>query len=295
MHSIMIAIAFTLAWWLRLRWRAHRLSWSDSWWQALFLFLFPFLLILMTAASILAMGASGKMFGFWAGWFSYYCAVCFLVWAVILLLQQAITGAKLVREVRTYPLIKIGDKSCRVPDITTLFAAQIGFWEPELVVSQAMLDRLDAAHLEAVIAHEEAHAHYRDTFWFFWLGWARKLTVWLPNTENIWQELLCLRELRADSWSVQKIDPLLLAESLLLVMDLPSVSESILSAGLSCIAPGNQLTQRLEALLNQDCKDNDGNRISYGDRNRLESLTKWWFWLGLAGAFLPLAVIPFHV
>ena len=293
MHSIMIAIALGLAYAIRLRWWAIPLSCYNSWQRSLFLFLFPFLLLLMTAASIVWMGASGQMFGLWAGWFSYSCALSFLGWAAIVFLQQALTGARLVREVRTYPLIKIGDKDCRVPDIQTLFAAQIGFWQPELVLSQAILNRLDSAHLDAVIAHEEAHYYYRDTFWFFWLGWVRQLTKWLPNTENIWQELLCLRELRADRWSTQKIDPLLLAESLLLVMDVPSVSESILCAGLSCVAPSNQLTQRLEALLAQPLAC-DGSACQ---RHRTTEIYPpiLGFWISFAGAFLPLAAIPFHV
>jgi Zn-dependent protease with chaperone function len=45
------------------------------------------------------------------------------------------------------------------------------------------------------LAHEQAHAHYRDTFWFFWLN---VLTSWLPHTEALWQEILFLREIRAD-------------------------------------------------------------------------------------------------
>lgn len=293
MHSIMIAIGLSLAYAIRLRWLAIPLSWYNSWQRSLFLFLFPFLLIVMTAASIVWMGASGQMFGLWAGWFSYYCALSFLGWAAIVFLQQALAGVRLVQEVRTYPLIKIGDKYCRVPDIKALFAAQIGFWQPELVLSQSLLNRLDSSHLEAVIAHEEAHYYYRDTFWFFWLGWVRQLTNWLPNTENIWQELLCLRELRADRWSAQKIDPLILAESLLLVMDVPSVSESILCAGLSCVAPSNQLTQRLEALLAQPLE-------CYGSFCQRDRTTENYppilgFWISFAGAFSPLAAIPFHV
>jgi len=74
------------------------------------------------------------------------------------------------------------------------------------------LDTLDNAHLDAVIAHEQAH-FYWDTFWFFWLGWV--LHCHCCNTESLWQELLILREVRADHWAAQQVDPLLLAESLL--------------------------------------------------------------------------------
>jgi len=98
-----------------------------------------------------------------------------------------------------------------------LFAAQVGFWEPQLVVSRGLLTRLDPEHLRAVVIHEQAHRHYRDTFVFFWLGWIRTLAIGLPQTRRLWQELVVLRELRADRWAAQRIDPLVLAEALVQV------------------------------------------------------------------------------
>uniref|UniRef100_A0ACD5H1Y5 M48 family metalloprotease n=1 Tax=Desertifilum tharense IPPAS B-1220 TaxID=1781255 RepID=A0ACD5H1Y5_9CYAN len=37
-------------------------------------------------------------------------------------------------------------------------------------MAQGLLDRLTPEQLNAVLTHERAHSHYRDTFWFFWLG-----------------------------------------------------------------------------------------------------------------------------
>jgi Zn-dependent protease with chaperone function len=89
----------------------------------------------------------------------------------------------------------------RVLDNPIPFSALIGFWQPELIVSQGLLNTLDQDHLEAVFKHEQGHYYYRDTFWFFWLGWVRSISAWLPNTEALWQELLLLREMRADRWA----------------------------------------------------------------------------------------------
>lgn len=117
-----------------------------------------------------------------------------------------------------------------------LFAAQIGFWRPHLVLSQGLFDTLTLTQLEAVITHELAHVHYCDTFWFFWLGCVRRVTGWLPYTETIWQELLLLRELRADSWAAQRVEPepLVLVESLLEVVKAP-----LTNLALHCAAFGS--------------------------------------------------------
>ena len=184
-----------------------------------------------------------------------------------------------MKKTSTYCRRNIRGILVRILDTNALFTAQIGFWHPELVVSEGLLQTLDSAHLEAVFAHEEAHYYYRDTFWFFWLGWVRSCTAWLPNTEALWQELLVLRELRADARAAQQVDPLLLAESLLLVVSvLPAPCESFCAA-LSAVAPRSRLEERIEALLAQPEEQSSINR---------------WFWLWLLLAFLPLLSVPFH-
>ena len=102
-----------------------------------------------------------------------------------------------------------------------------------------MLDALDRPHLDAVLAHEQAHVYYRDTFWFFWLGWIRSFTIWLPNTEAVWQELLLLRELRADRQATEQVDFLLLAESLLIVAQNPLLASPAISANLHEFGAGD--------------------------------------------------------
>ncbi len=279
MHLAMILIATGLAWSLRWNWSIPKGRWTERWLLALFLFLFPPLLLIMTAISVLCMGPQGQMVGPSAGWFSYLLALGFLGWGGVFCLKQASEGWRSVRQVRSYPQLDIKGRLCRVLDTTVLFAAQIGFWQPELVVSKGLLNTLDSAHLDAVIAHELGHHYYRDTFWFFWLGWIRSFTVWLPNTEALWQELLVLRELRADGWAIERVDALLLAESLLLVVSNPSMQSENFCAAFSRVAPRNRLTERIEAL--------------FAEPETTES-TNLWFLTWWLLAFFPLVAVPFH-
>ena len=98
------------------------------------------------------------------------------------------------------------------------------------------------------------------------------------------QELLRLRELRADWQASQKQDPLLLAESLLIITK--AVAERPFNAPYQKIAipldgamPVHRLSERIECLL-----DNTETAI---DR-------RWWNWIWIVLTFLPLAMIPLH-
>ena len=280
MHLMMIVAALGLAWSVRGSWSDSQGEWSKRWQRSLLLFLFPPLLLIMTTVAVLCMGPQGRMVGFSAGWFSYLLALGFFGLVGILGIKQALQGWRSVKQTRTYPLQEFADRFGRVLDTPVLFSALIGFWQPELVVSQGMLNTLAPTHLDAVIEHEQAHYYYRDTFWFFWLGWVRVCTAWLPNTEALWQELLLLRELRADRWAAQKVDPLLLAESLLMVVSYPVMPMTSVCAAFSDVAQTNRLTQRIEALLAES-------------ESPPQPKARWsWIWLLLT--FLPLATVPFH-
>ena len=277
MHLTMILAALGLALFLRSSYHGSIGSWRDRSERALLLFLFPPLLLMITGLAVLCMGPQGEMIGMQAGWFSYLLTLGLLGFAGVKCLQLAKEGRRSMFQVRTYPLQDIRGKKSRVLDTPALFSALIGFWQPELVVSQGLLDTFDHAHLDAVLAHEQAHYYYRDTFWFFWLGWVRDCTAWLPNTESLWQELLLLRELRADSWATQQVDPLVLAEALLRVVSATSLmpSESFCAAFSSVVQ--NRLGERIEALLAAEATPQQN---------------KSWRWLLLT--LLPLAAIPFH-
>ncbi len=281
MHLLMIMASLGLALFLRLRCSYSAESWTDRCSQSLSLFLFPPLLLMMTALAVLCMGPQGRMIGLSAGWFSYLLAISFLGLAGVKCIQLGLQGWRSLRQARTYPPLVFKDRLGRVLDTPVPFAALIGFWQPELVVSQGLLNTLEPAHVDAVIAHEQAHYYYRDTFWFFWLGWLRSCTTWLPNTEALWQELLSLRELRADRWAAQRVDPLLLAESLLMVVSAGSSmpSESFCAA-FSSVAPQNRLEERIEALL--------------AEPESTLKIRPRWSWTWFLFTFLPLAAVPFH-
>jgi Zn-dependent protease with chaperone function len=225
------------------------------------------------------MGPQGKMVGLQAGWLSYWLALGCLTVTTILFIKLAYQGWQSVQAARNYPPLNLDGRQARLLNTGALFAAQIGFWQPELVLSQGLLQALDPAHLESVLAHEQGHYYYRDTFWFFWLGWVRECTAWLPNTDALWQELLVLRELRADAHAALQVDPLLLAESLLLVVSSESVSSEILCAALGSASSGERLEERIDALLAQP---------EMMPKPKLQS----WSWFLFA--FLPLVTVLFH-
>lgn len=288
MHLFMILTALTLAQLVRVRWRANVAdSWTGRWQRSLCFFLFSPLLLSATGLAVLCMGPQGSMLGLPVGWFSYLLVLVLFVGAIALLLQLAWQGWLAIQQTRTYPLQNLEVFSLpkslefgRLLETPALFSALVGFWQPELVVSQGLLHALTSEQLAAVFAHEQAHFYYRDTFWFFWLGWVRSCTAWLPNTEALWQELLLLRELRADRRAAQQVDPLILAESLLLVVQSSIVPITTFCAAFSAVREKNRLTQRLEALLAESEDD-------------VQPQVKWsWLWLLLT--LLPLVTVPFH-
>lgn len=278
MHGLMLLIVIGLGWVVRQRWAAQEGHWSERWSTTLGTFLFPPLLLLTTALAMLCMGPRGQMVQWWDGWVSYVVAISFLGVAIAWVIQLAMAALRSHHQVHQYPAVCIQGRPGRLVADATPYVAQVGFWHPNLVMSQGLLDTLDAAHLEAALVHEQAHQHYRDTFWFFWLGWLRRLTAWLPQSDALWQELLMLRELRADQWAAQQIDHLLLAEALFSVVSAPHQHPE-LSASLSSSVIGHRLTERIEALLDTT------EPLPPPSPHR---------WLWLLSALLPLLVIPFH-
>lgn len=248
MHLLIILVALGVAWSLRQHLPILKTGWQQRFERTLFLFLFPPLLLFMTAIAVLCMGPQGQMVGLQAGWFSYILAAAWLGIAALFCLKLGWQGWQAVCRARECPKIHFEAKDIRVLDTEALFAAQIGFWQPELVVSQGLL-QISREHLHSVLTHEQAHYYYRDTFWFFWLSWIRDCTAWLPNTNALWQELLILRELRADCWAAQQVDPLLLAESLLMVVSDRTLEPDIFCAALASYQVGDRLEQRIDALL----------------------------------------------
>ncbi len=293
MHLVIILAALGVAVFVRVSWQqtdggapvSPLLSWHLRWRTALTQFLLPPLLLLMTAIAILWMGPRGQMVWQWEGWCSYTLAASYLGSAVLLGLQLVAAGWRSLQQVRQYPQIEIEGQRGRYLGISLPYAAQVGFWQPELVVSQGLLEILNPDQLRAVLVHEQAHRHYHDPFCFLGLGWLRRLTLWLPRTEALWQELLVLRELRADRWAMGQVDGLLLAESLYLMTKTPQIinPDQIYAApvctAFAAAVTRDRLTERIDALLSTPETDPQPNPW-------------YWSWLLLTG--LPLMAVPFH-
>lgn len=276
MHLSLILLAAGVAWMVRCGWSAS-LNWTHRWQQALWRFLLAPLLLVMTALAVLGMGTQGQMLGLPVGWIGYSLALGFLLAAGATLIGSAWQCWRSVRQIRSYPVLQVCQIEGRLLDIAESIGAQVGFWQPELVLSRGLLTLLNDDQLDAVLTHEQAHRHYRDTFWFFWLGWLRQFTSWLPQTEALWQELLLLRELRADQWAARRVDALLLAESLLLVVQ-TAWTDAEHSCAFSAAAAPSRIEERIEALL------------APVEPLPPSSLA----WMGLIPALLPLLTVLLH-
>ncbi len=189
------------------------------------------------------------------------------------------------RDFSSYPLKKITAQKARVLAVDFPYSARVGFWKSELIVTQGLLNLLDQEHLQAVLAHEQAHQEYHDTFWFFWLGWLRSMSSWLPNSENLWSELVFLRELRADKYASGQVDYLLLAESLLLVAEKVNQVAEISFSDSCCVALNdhslnNRLLERIDALV--ESENPELPRFNYQ------------VWLLLSLSLAPFLLLPLH-
>ncbi|MEL4896552.1 M56 family metallopeptidase [Crocosphaera sp. Alani8] len=282
MHLMMIVVALAVAFGIRFLYSVC--SYGMSCWQrSLIAFLAPPLLLLMTAIAVISMGYHGEMLGFPASRFSYLLAVCFLIFSFIRGLEITYQGWLSTQKVKGYPRKNIYNIPTRILETNLPYSAQVGFWNPELIVSNGILNTLDEEHLKAVIAHEQAHIYYHDTFWFFWLGWLRRISFWLPKTEELWRSLLLLREIRADQKASQKVDPLTLAECLLIIaQEINRIATAnplgVLEAGFHGIDLDNRLEERINALFNES------------DYINFEGIN----WYCVIITLLPLISIPFH-
>jgi Zn-dependent protease with chaperone function len=298
-HSVMIGGALILAWLLRYGWRSphdYQPNLQERWQKALVRFVLSPLLVFVNAIAILSMGSAGQMMGVPVGKVSYAIAGIFLLYCGGRILQLILTGWQSLKRLENLAIAHSDhdiapsiSADAKLIDINLPFAAQLGFWRSRLFVSTGLLNTLDASHLEAVLCHERAHAHYHDTFWFFWLGCCRQIMPWLPNTQALWEELLLLRELRADLWAAQYADSLLLAESLVVMVQnriAPEFASEFTSKFTFTAAFGenqNNCVSRLEERINFLLTTS-------------ESLPKfsWRSFLWLGFALMPLIAMPLH-
>ncbi len=137
----------------------------------------------------------------------------------------------------------------------------VGIWRPVILLPQGITERLSAAELDAIMAHELCHLRRRDNllaaihmavealFWFHPLVW------WIGRRLNAERERACDESVLASGKS-----PALYAESILKVCKLYLHSPLACAAGVS----GADLKQRLEEIVE--------NKIIHGLKNTRKAL-----------------------
>ncbi|MEG3438954.1 M56 family metallopeptidase [Pannus brasiliensis CCIBt3594] len=279
-HSLMLLLALAIALGLRSFLPTYQRRWQIS----LFFFLFPPLLLVMTAIAVICMGYGGQMFGYHENRLSYVLALAWISFALFSLIQRYYQADRARKYLENYPRAIVEGQPARIIDLDFPYSARVGLWDSELVITRGLLELLDEEHLSSVLAHESAHSDYRDTFWFFWLGWARSFSAWLPNTEELWSELVFLRELRADNHAARSVDPLLLAESLLQVARKVNQVSAIefpaeCCATLADESLNNRLLERIDALVEEET---ESPRFC------------WQVWVLLSFSLAPFLLLPWH-
>jgi Zn-dependent protease with chaperone function len=249
-------------------------NWSRRWHWAWIRLAIPPLLLTTTAAAILSMSMQGSLT--WDNQIAFFFATFWLLWVGLCGFRLTLSAQRTIQNLQELPLVCVAGQPARLVQDPGIFAAQVGFWESELMVSQGLFDTLQEKHLAAVLAHESAHCHYRDTFWFFWLGWLTDTMGWLSTTPKLWQEALLLREQRADRRAAVQVDALVMAEALLQVASSRHHQTHVCVPALSA---AENLSERIEALLHPEILEPE--KLAYA----------WIWWMTVA---LPLATLPFH-
>jgi len=241
----------------------------------------------MTALDIVWMGYQGEMLGWSASLGSYLLAWAFLGWAAWSLGQRWQNIQGLAQQIQELPRLQLQDQTVHLLDTPFPYSAQVGFRQSCLVISRGLIELLNPEQLQAVLAHETAHHYYRDGLCFWGLGWLRQMTAWLPHSERLWQELLLLREIRADYRASEKTDALALAEALLLVTQ-ASLEQPFHPPLATGAVPFYQHQQRFQVRID--------NLLQPGlAKASFPSVYQFWLLWAIALTLAPLILIPFHL
>lgn len=178
------------------------------------------------------------------------------IWGLMLwhLCRQALVGRRAIRLARRHALVPppavsrvahdLGIRRLIVTDLPESLAFSAGLLRPTVVVSGALVDSLAPAPLEAVLAHEAAHARNRDPLRQV-VAHAVGRGLWIVPAARRTAEHQRLRyELAADNCATAWAGRRPLAEALLVLHSTPE------SAGAAAIAGGGTaLSARIDALV----------------------------------------------
>mgnify|MGYP001296105042 CR=1 FL=1 len=301
MHLILLAGVVGMA--LLIRWssivKRPAFPKAQDWQGTIVALILPGVLLLSSAVAILIMGHHGRMWGLPVNGVACWMAKLSLGWAVCHGIRLGWEQWKLERWLQTLPLLEPWDlpEGVLPPetivyylDLPQIMAGQTGVFRSRIVVSEGLLS-LPTDQIQAVLAHEQAHFQYRDNLWGMAIGWLRGIGAWLPGSDRLWQDLLLLRECRADAQAAQTTDPLVLAETLVLAVRSSVLEQSRDSSGtfsLACIGlqtASDRVSYRVESLL----------EVEAAIQKQPPGFSIGWVTLGsLLLGLLPLGSIAFH-
>lgn len=143
----------------------------------------------------------------------------------------------------------------QTPEILVLPPGAVGAFatggrEPRILISGQLLDSLETAELEAVIAHEIAHIKALDVRLVAVAGFLRDAVAWNPFAHLAYRRLLRQRELEADRRAAQMThDPLAVASGLVKMCELLRATGTRRRHALAFLSPRTRIRSRVSALL----------------------------------------------
>ena len=163
----------------------------------------------------------------WAGWGLWSISVLLLVGLLARGAHSAVSGTRAMAKTRRF-VLSVGRPSseghwCRDPAANPLwllegpgtFAFTVGLFRPTTVLSADLLHRLAPRELEAVVAHEGAHAAGRDNLILLAAATVARSLWFLPGARLAHRRLRRVVELAADSRARASVgDGLVVASSL---------------------------------------------------------------------------------
>ena len=304
---LLVILAFGGRWFLRYDWTKtidlrHPVQFLSLQWQRTIVALIvPPLLLLSGAIAILLMGHHGQMWGFPVGSLACFAAGIGISLTIAQGLRVIFQQYSMQQWLTKLPQIELSQ--IELPEVSPntivysldhpgLFAGQVGLTQSRIILSQGLLDQLTPTQLQGVIAHEQAHYDYQDPLCFMGLSWLRSVSGWLPGTERLWQDLLLLRECRADAQAARQVDPLVLAETLVTVVrstvEVPQTTFHYDWIAFDSLRPHDLLEFRVQSLIQANLEP----IITEDFQGVFPGL--FWVRATLLLSLLPLGTIVFH-
>jgi Zn-dependent protease with chaperone function len=94
-------------------------------------------------------------------------------------------------------------------------AFTVGFWRPVVYVAATLAESLDAAQLQAVLAHEAAHISRRDPLRLSMMRFLACTLFYIPALRRLADDLTDEAEIDADDVAAAQTEPLVLASAIL--------------------------------------------------------------------------------